>query len=264
MRTRLTHTLALLGALSLAACGSDTRGPQDDAGWCVDQEECEAAEGSTIERPTDLGPVRDLAVHRGTACALTDSRVWCWGDNTYGQAQPPEEELSFADRLVLTEKYGCAVGPVIGFVCWGDGVAEIAQADGAQTIGRHTLFGVSGNSGVMCHNSDYRESGSPITCYDAQESWQVGPRGAIAVDVQYDELFGGYPTVCYALSDMERVRYTYQCMHGDAVIALTSTEGAWAGIRPTIQHDGKAPAIANMAITRPGRWLRILAGAIGG
>ena len=273
MQIRLTHTLALLGALSLTACSASTQEQDEDAGWCVDQEACEGEDDASaeddagadveagadassdaevptdagsdvdaggerplkIDPPTDLGQAHDLAVHRGTACALTDSRVWCWGDNTYGQAQPPEGDV-WADRVVLTEKYGCVVGSSSGVVCWGDGAAEVAFGDGTRINGRFTMYGVSANSRVLCQSSDYVESTSVITCYDDDESWELDPVGAATVDVQYDEMYGGYPTVCYAFGGGGG--YTYQCMHGEAVIEVTSTQGDWVGIRPTIRHDG--------------------------
>ena len=51
-------------------------------------------------------------------CALrTDGGVVCWGDNTHGQASPPQDERFIA--ISSGYEHTCALGGDGGAVCWG-------------------------------------------------------------------------------------------------------------------------------------------------
>jgi hypothetical protein len=274
MRRQLLHTLALLTAFALTACGADT---QDDpqGGWCVDESECADASGGVdvgadvgadagadaepdttpdaapdaddeedaadVERPDFVDPpvgldFDDLATNGTTACGLAAGRVYCWGGNREGVAQPPEEEL-WADRVVMAPDYACAVGPLMNVVCWGDGAEAVSAADDAQLISRFTLYGASANADVVCQSSDYVPWTARITCYDDEGSWQVGPEGAVAVDVTYGAATASREaTVCYAYT--VEGGYAYRCEYGDTPIEVTESLGDWSGRFPTIRYDG--------------------------
>lgn len=189
-----------------------------------------------ISPPTQLGEPSLLVVHEETACALVEGEVHCWGDNAHGRAQPPEDAWG-ADRLVLTETYGCAVTPPGGIRCWGDGIEDVRAIDGNQMLGRHTLYGASGNAGMLCYSSAYVEESAVVECADADEIWTLGPNGATNIDVQYNQGGDLEPTYCYTWSVGER--YGFRCMYDGREIVVGSTGSPGPNPAPMIRHDGE-------------------------
>ncbi len=200
-----------------------------------------------VPTPTGLDGATQLVVHRDTACALVDSSPVCWGDNTYGQAQPPEDV--WGDRLVLTGRFGCVISGPGGLQCWGDGVDDIANGISGHTnhtiLGRHTIYGASAHEGRLCYSFDYTESAAAIECVDSSVVRRLGPTGAVAVDVRHDQAFAGIPSMCYAL--VVEGGYAYQCMHGGAVIEVTTSLGDWGAHAPQIEHDGNGQVAVRLA-----------------
>ena len=187
----------------------------------------------------------DLATNGATTCGIAQGRVYCWGDNRTGVAQPPEDDL-WADRVVVAPSYACAVGPLNNVVCWGDGADAVSAADDAMIISRFTLYGASANADMVCQSSDYVPWAARITCYDDEGSWQVGPEGSVAVDVTYGAATANREaTICYAYT--VDGGYAYRCEHGGTPIEVTESLGEWSGRFPTIRYDGVGEVAVLMA-----------------
>jgi alpha-tubulin suppressor-like RCC1 family protein len=112
---------------------------------------------------TEAGPpfmgAAEVAAGGAMTCArTTDGRVWCWGDNKYGQIgggsptpypEPVLDELTgqplqHADRLVAKYAHVCAHTTDAGWKCWGRG------SEGEQGDGKLRSRGLAWPLGVSC------------------------------------------------------------------------------------------------------------------
>jgi alpha-tubulin suppressor-like RCC1 family protein len=103
------------------------------------------AEPATIP---DLHGVSTIAAGAEHACALASGKVFCWGNNTYGQlgsgSRAPSEvpvevflpEDAHATSLALSERTTCAVTDDGRAFCWGaNDIGELGNGDDAPHFG---------------------------------------------------------------------------------------------------------------------------------
>ena len=201
------------------------------------------------DRPTTIampeafvGEVQQLALHERYGCAIIDWEVTCWGDNTWGQAQPPED--IWGDMLALGPDYACAASGPSGIQCWGDGAWRVQAAIDENTIlGRHRIPGLSAAStGVLCYQTGYGGSVGQLGCGDDNEHWQIGEDNTFGVSVTYEHQTRRRPFICWIQDDGdwgEDSAFSYWCsIDGQATRLPDPPEAQTPLDIPQIAHDG--------------------------
>lgn len=88
-----------------------------------------AATPHLVER---LSAVEQIAAGPNHTCALTEGRVYCWGDNSQGQlgyigpstnAVSLVDGVSNVDNIVAGSWFACALDTMTGLRCWGSNLA---------------------------------------------------------------------------------------------------------------------------------------------
>lgn len=145
----------------------------------VDVHDPLASPSREVVRVPGLSAVKDLSLGLQHACAVTsDGRVWCWGDNRFGQlglgtrtipSDPPRRPLLAqapapqapaygavptlvpgvrdALRVVTGDRASCALTAAHAVVCWGDGF-ECAGPVEMPELGPASAL--SGSRGAYC------------------------------------------------------------------------------------------------------------------
>lgn len=187
--------------------------------------------------------VRDIALHERYGCAIIGDSVTCWGDNSWGQARPPEDV--WGDKLALGPDYACVVSGPSGLTCWGEGAWRVSEAEEEHIIlGRHTITGASAAStGLFCYSTGYNSDFGQLACGDDQNHWLVGEENSFGVSVTYEHETRREPFICWieheGQSSESSTRYSYWCsIDGQTISVPAPPEPDIDFDRPQIMHDG--------------------------
>ena len=139
-----------------------------------------------IASPPPLLP--DVAAGDIHTCAIgTDATIVCWGDNTFGQADPPEGTFKAVEAGAI---HTCAISTDGTVTCWGDN--SLGQADppdgafGDVSAGWGHSCAVAVDGAIACWGDDiYGRTNAPAGTYTAvtagaAHSCAITADGAIA------------------------------------------------------------------------------------
>jgi alpha-tubulin suppressor-like RCC1 family protein len=143
--------------------------------------------GDALPAPPD-GVFRSVAVGAAHACALRedDHRVFCWGDNTYGQSTPPAGSF---EQIYAGNRFSCALNAGGHLSCWGQGPAVTMMP----TV---FFYEVSASGGNVCGRD---ESGYTQCWGDDAAALQTTTRGLlqVAVGAHHACASGGGQILCW-------------------------------------------------------------------
>ena len=119
-------------------------------------------EASTVI-PPDAGDFTAITVGWDHSCGLRrDRTVTCWGDNTRGQAAPPDGEFV---ALTAGRSHTCGIDSRQEVVCWGwDGWGATGAPEGrfiAITAGGDHSCAIRADRSVTCWGADHAGQASP-------------------------------------------------------------------------------------------------------
>jgi len=136
--------------------------------------------------------VREVAVGREHACAVTTGKVWCWGDNTFGQlgAETAEQQQSTPVEVVglsgdvvsigLGWYHTCILTASDQVMCWGNNqTAQLGSGSGAVSQSNRPIAIEGLPSGIVSlavgggHNCVLTEAGA-VVCWGANNYGQTG------------------------------------------------------------------------------------------
>ena len=151
----------------------------------------EGSTGSTQITMTNETKVVDVSVGYSHACAISDQGILrCWGDNTYGQIDVPED-LGPVSQVSAGYYVTCAIAAEDQLVCWGGdryGLRVIPQDVGlvkSVGVGASYICVIEISNQLKCWGGDWRwQSGTPAGS-DPVIQVSVGPTHFCAVTADH-------------------------------------------------------------------------------
>lgn len=180
------HMCAIASDGSLWCWGSDVTGESGGPA---------SAPGSVLtpQKVAGLGlPVIAVSVGDGDTCAITsDTALWCWGDNLYGQlgyatgaidwSTTPQQVTAIGTGVVKVAvgfSQTCAVKSDGTLWCWGDNsYGELGLPDAGAGTGTPTRVTAAGNTVVdvsAAENTCIRKSDGTVWCWGSDGEDQNG------------------------------------------------------------------------------------------
>lgn len=142
-------------------------GVLQDASYSFDTVRCLSYDPKLQMPPHELRNPTAVAVHKDSACAISDDGLTCWGDGFSGSSLPTT--IVGARKLRLSDSHGCLLDD-FGFACWGDlNGLQLEVPSGLEHPGRVVDFALGSSrtcvvvdSGeVQCWGRDFDSSGPP-------------------------------------------------------------------------------------------------------
>ena len=148
---RFSEMLALPSVMPIEGTFSDVAAIHDDYGGCGIRTDggvaCWGDDTWGQASPPD-GTFTDIAAGRMTVCAIrTSGTIDCWGRGLYGAADPPAGRYT---ALAIGGDTGCAIGADDGsLACWGADLGEPPEVPAAALAIGDNIAGLIGTTGVV-------------------------------------------------------------------------------------------------------------------
>jgi alpha-tubulin suppressor-like RCC1 family protein len=135
-----------------------------------------------------MGRIVSIHANRGFACGISeDKRVYCWGNNYYGQlgdgttenhATPVlVEGLPAVEKLALGGTHACALTDAATVFCWGDNRAQqLGKSAPNRVLSPRLMRGLGAVEQIALGNrsSCFRRNNRTVVCMGSNHLGELG------------------------------------------------------------------------------------------